>query len=96
MHDWVTSWSAQIAPPKPYSQGRALQVTAMGTAQTQSAGWQGSTVQGSEGRGIPYQPLDLNMLSLMLLAAQGVLATSVWKHSAADVVRRITATCGIY
>lgn len=68
----------------------------MGAALTQSAGWQGSAVQGTEGRGIPYQPLDLNMLSLMLLAAQGVLATSVWKHRAADVVRCITATCGIY
>lgn len=68
----------------------------MGTAQTQSAGWQGSTVQGKEDGGIPYQPMDLNMLSLMLLAAQGVLATSVWKHSAADVVKRNTATCGSY
>lgn len=68
----------------------------MGTAQTQSAGWQGSTVQGKEDGGIPYQSMDLNMLSLMLLAAQGVLATSVWKHSAADVVKCITATCGSY
>lgn len=53
-------------------------------------------MQGKEDGGIPYQPMDLNMLSLMLLAAQGVLATSVWKHSAADVVKRNTATCGSY